>query len=121
MALLAACGGGGGKHTVTGSVSLGPNSYVGGNYGSVCLGSSKGYGDINIGAAVTVKDQDGKLIATGQLERGLVGDGNCVLPFSVEVPAADFYTFEVAHRGGVNYSAGDLKAKNWTVSLTLGS
>lgn len=45
----------------------------------------------------------------------------CRFPFTVmSVPASDFYLIEVAHRGGLTYSAAELKNREWAVELTLG-
>lgn len=47
--------------------------------------------------------------------------GFCEIGFSIpELPEADFYTVEVSHRGGMSYSAADLEARGWQVSLSLG-
>lgn len=94
--------------------------------GGVCLGSS-GFKDISGGAAVTVYDASGKVIAVANTTDGLWtdmptnhGDGTCIFQFTVKnVPASDFYGIEVSHRGQVRYSAADLSDINWAPKLTL--
>jgi hypothetical protein len=86
---------------------------------------SKGYGDVDEGAQVLVKNEAGSLIATGNLGVGKVEPvgryGGCVFPFSIlNVPIAKFYTIEVGDRKGVTYSAQQMKDANWTIGITLG-
>jgi hypothetical protein len=90
-----------------------------------CLGIG-GYLDINAGAQVTVTNQSQTIIGTSQLGQGVPQgssgvETDCLFPFTVTgLPKASFYTFTVGHRGGVTYSASEMAAKGWTVSLTLG-
>jgi hypothetical protein len=118
-------------HTLNGTVSLtdvgdltlGTSPSIGGTDGN-CYGTG-GYSDMAEGADVTVKDGAGKILATGSLGGGTGSISNfassCSFEFTVQVPDADFYTVEVSHRGGVNFSHADLESKGWTVSLSLGS
>lgn len=84
--------------------------------------SDTGYDDIREGASVTVANEKGTTIATGSLGSGRVSEWplRCIFSFSVEVPKAKFYKFEVSHRGQVQKSFEELKADGWKVSLTLG-
>lgn len=86
-----------------------------------CLGQG-GYSDIAPGAQVTVRDQSGEVIALAQLEPH-PGDTTpaCLFTFSVEVPEAKFYSFEVSHRGQVSFSKKDLAEGNWSIELALGN
>lgn len=91
----------------------------------MCAGSG-GYSDIAGGAAVTIADQTGTVIATGQLDDGHadVSDaGNpidCTFSFSVlHVPdGKTFYGVTVSHRGAIQFSAD--RAKGGDVALSLG-
>lgn len=85
-----------------------------------CTGTG-GYSDISEGAAVTVKDQDGRIIATSSLGKSHATSTTCEFQFVITpLPRADFYSIEVSHRGEVTYSKADLQAQDWTVALTLG-
>lgn len=95
------------------------------NENSRC-GGSGGYSDITEGAAVTITDQGGTVIATGQLDAGHaeVGDSNrpisCTFTFSVlHVPGdKTFYGVQVSHRGAIQFSAD--RAKSGDVGVSLG-
>ena len=105
-----------GSDTAGSSVEVDPD-------GSCSAGG--GFDDVNAGTAVTVYDKTGTIIATTSLGAGVgtaqeqssqfpdIYIGTCVLPFSVQVPASDFYQVEVSHRGRITVSkaeAGDVKA-----------
>jgi hypothetical protein len=85
--------------------------------------TSGGYTDISNGAAVTVYDAAGTVVAKGTL--GLGTDGlplsrqECVFPVSVpNVPAGPrFYQVEISHRGKLTVSADDAVAGRFTASL----
>lgn len=119
--LLVACGGSvaASTHDMTGSIAV--SQYMGSRgLGTECTGHG-GYDDIHEGAAVVVKDEGGKILATSQLDAGkITGLGECTFAFSVgSVPDASFYQFEVSHRGEVTYAKKDLSDAGWTVKLTL--
>lgn len=108
------------KREVTGTLTLVDSDVVGDS--DDCYGTG-GYDDIESGAQVVVKDGAGKTIATGRLGAGEFDDElvtTCTLPFVVEVPNADFYSFSVSHRGELNYSREELEDEGWDVGLTLG-
>ncbi len=84
-----------------------------------CTGAG-GYSDIREGAAVTVRDGSGDVIATGRLEGGVVEGSLCIHVFQVDVPRADFYSFEVSNRGELTYSYQDMVDAEWQVALSLG-
>lgn len=93
-----------------------------------CKAQSGGYDDIHAGAQVTVRDADGKTVALGTLDSGLLAGkpgtllilSKCSFSFSItDVPSGgDFYSVEVAHRGQVNYSAVQMQS---ALKLTLGT
>lgn len=79
-----------------------------------CSGTG-GFSDITEGAAVTVKDASGKVVAVGRLGVGTPGGveeigsikaaAQCAFVFQVpNVPGSDFYGVEVSHRGQITYS-----------------
>jgi hypothetical protein len=87
-----------------------------------CQGTG-GYSDIGPDTAITVRDGTGAIIATGRLDASPVDDAparDCEITFSLTVPDAPFYTFEVSHRGELTYSRAELEAVDWTLSFTLG-
>lgn len=111
-------------HLLTGSLELqDPDGWTYGAGDNDCFGDG-GYSDIDEGADVTVKNQDGSIIATGRLEAGRITNQgvNCTFNFSVAgIPDATFYSVEVSHRGELRYSKAELEQQNWTVTFTLGS
>ena len=83
-----------------------------------CTGYS-GYADIAAGAAVTVYDSAGKVVATGALGTGKPDSAACVFPVRVpEVPGGSkFYRVEVSHRGQITVTAAEAKAGEFAASL----
>jgi hypothetical protein len=109
-----------------------------------------GYEDVTTGAAVTIRDGAGSIVATTTLGGFVLVDtrpdtmqdmsgwdskadplrsdfplvdvilGHCQFSFAADVPDAAFYSVEVAHRGAVNFSTDDLSRASWTVALTVG-
>jgi hypothetical protein len=85
-----------------------------------CSGTG-GYEDIVDGAQVTITNESGTVIGTGNLERSENIDAACRFYFTVpNLPIAKFYGIEVSHRGQVRYSHEQLQGENWNVSLDLG-
>ena len=82
-----------------------------------CFGFG-GYDDIRSGAPVTVKDGKGTIVGVTSLvlDASRSASGHCAYTFTLIASDADFYTIEVAHRGGVTFP----KAEVGQVSLTLG-
>lgn len=83
---------------------------------------STGFDDITDGAAVTVYDAAGTVVAVGQLgKEDSATLGRCMWPLSVaDVPSTSaFYGVEVTHRGKVTVPAAQAKAGD--VHLTLGN
>jgi hypothetical protein len=72
--------------------------------GSECEGSG-GYSDITSGAAVTVKNGSGKLLASTTLGPGSGTTSKCEFNFSVDLTEGeDDYSVTVSHRGDVHYT-----------------
>ena len=89
--------------------------------GSGCEGGG-GYNDIRPGAGITLKDGDGKVLATSSLGAGSGTNTSCDFTFSLtNVPEVPFYTIEISHRGALSYSLSDMKAQVWDLALSLGS
>jgi hypothetical protein len=87
-----------------------------------CAGSG-GYGDIVAGAAVTVYDDAGKVVATGSLGPGKYESADSVAPcvFPVSVPGVPqgpkFFQIEISHRGKLTLSDDDAQSGRFAGSL----
>ena len=118
------------SHTVVGTftvsdagdATLGIGPSIGGTDND-CYGTG-GYSDISSGASVTVKDGQGRILATSSLGSGsgtILGIAAvCTFRFKVVVPDSGFYSVEVGHRGSLDFSRDQLASKGWHVDLTLG-
>jgi hypothetical protein len=93
-----------------------------------CEGSG-GYGDIGPGMPVTVRDEGGEVIGDTTMAAGRAGDPSsstspfsreCLLPFEVTLPRADFYSFELGRRGEITYSYEEMVGFAWQVSFSIG-
>ena len=89
-----------------------------------CAGMND-YSDIKRGAAVTVYDAGGKIVAEGVLDSGNFAEptshmGDCFFPFAVPgVPkGAKSYQVEFSHRGKLTASVAE--ARSGTFGATLG-
>lgn len=109
------------KQTVTVNVTLN-DSQGGWSQDAPCAGTG-GYSDMTAGTAITMKNGDGQVIATGVLPGGVADDATtCTFTASVKnVPRADFYAVSVGGRGEVTSSRSDLEKNAWSFDLTLGS
>lgn len=112
--------------TIEGRILLRQGSEGRGGQPGSCEGRD-GYDDIRAGAQVTVKDENGTVIATGRLEGGQQVEVPsatlyiCEFGFQVDVPAdKSFYAIEVSHRGEITYSRAEMEESAWTVDLELG-
>lgn len=113
-------------HVITGSLVLVANRNT--NYPSNCRGLSQdGQGDIQVGAAVTVRSGAGQILGVGSLTGCQFTDisqpgQSLSLTFSLRVDGvadSDFYTIEVANRGQVPFSRSQLVANGWRAALSL--
>lgn len=111
------------NYAIRGSLKL-VDSNLGGT-DSNCYGTG-GYSDIQAGMPVTIRDGQGKILATGSTGSGshpndeTYGSVQCVFNFQLEnIPKADFYSIEVGHRGQLNYSFTEMEKRGWQVSLSL--
>jgi hypothetical protein len=100
------------------------------DYRSSCAGGSGGYNDVGPGMPVVIRNNDGQVIATGQLGGGGepvdVGIGpkvGCEWTAVVEdVPRGeDYYAIEVGSRGEQIYTGDQLEERGWSIDLSLGS
>ena len=111
-------------HTITGDMTLVDlDEFLYLDDGDSCSGSG-GYGDIDAGTTVNVKDQSGTLIGSGSLGPGKATSklSACVFPFEIEgVKDAKFFQVEVSRRGGLSYSKADMEGMDWTVHASLGA
>jgi hypothetical protein len=104
--------------TVSGTLALTTDDLL--TTASGCAGEN-GYDDITDGAAVTITDATGAVVALGNLAGSqLSGAAECDLYFLVsDVPTGkSFYGIEVSHRGSVKFTEAELASP---VALTLGS
>lgn len=114
-----------GPATVTayGQMNLSLGGFAWNRNPAECWGRG-GYDDIREGVNVTVTDPEGKVVALGELAKGLpviIDDraNSCLFRFEVEVPAGlKFYGIEVSHRGVIQFTQDELTGKG--VTLTLG-
>ena len=115
------------RHTLTGSIELrdsnpiaSPPSIDGTT--SDCRGAGN-YGDLRSGAALTVSDGAGTVLATVTLGPGTGGPPNiCRFEFSlVDVPDVSVYRLAVGHLRVGSFDYGDMQVQDWTVRVVLGS
>lgn len=111
------------RHTIDGTFELNDSDTEFSSIsttGGTCKGTG-GYSDMGPGRPVTVRDDTGKILASTTLGTGTGSSRRCVWVFTLpDVPEVSFYAVEVGRRGEVTYSLADMKANDWTVSLTLG-
>jgi hypothetical protein len=109
------------KHTIKGTMTLyDSETYDYYENGDGCSGEG-GYGDIDEGTDVRVKDASGDLIGSGRLESGTVEGGTCVFDFTVDdVDDASYYSVEVSYRGDLSFSKSEMDDNGWQVDVTLG-
>jgi hypothetical protein len=102
--------------TDTSTLTTGIKSGVSG-----CQGTG-GYSDIGPGTGATLKDGEGKILATATLGSGSGTLITCTFTFTfTNVPEVPFYSFEVGRRGALTYSLDDMKNRGWALGATLGS
>lgn len=110
---------------IRGGVALSGPDNVWGRFqpGAECRGDG-GYRDIDEGAPVRVIDGAGNVVATARIGAGSIQDRpgfqTCLFVFAVDLPAADFYEFEVAGRAGPTFSRAEMEANGWVVALSIG-
>lgn len=122
------------RHPVTGSITLPDATQI--DYltehddARDCQGSGE-FADLVANAQVIARDGAGAVVGTGHVEVGenakeevdnpsLLAEDRppCVMPFSVGVQDADFYTFTIAGwPAELVYSREDLEAVDWTLQL----
>ncbi|MEU9737202.1 hypothetical protein [Streptomyces sp. NPDC048002] len=106
-----------GVFALTGTFELADGAVADGAGG--CQGAD-GYADIFEGAAVTVYDAAGTVIATGSLGESSLAGGKCSFEVNIaDVPRGEsFYQVEVSHRGTVQLTREE--AEFGLLSATLG-
>lgn len=76
---------------------------------------------IGPGGQVTVRNEVGTVIGIATLSDGTITDAGCVFTFSApNIPAATFYTFDVAGIPGQPVPVAMIRDAGWKVALTLG-
>ena len=123
IGLMMAAAGCGSGHSLAGTIKVIESLPLkqANDIGGDCTGVG-GYDDLHAGTAVVVKDETGKVLATGSLAGGkIISLETCQWTFDVaNVPDAQFYQVEVSHRGNVTFSRADLDNTGWKVALSLG-
>lgn len=108
--------------TIKGALMLAddsPNPYAPAitSNGSTCSGSD-GYGDIQPGTQVFVKNSKGDILTTTQLQPGSGNRFRCTFPFSFDITEGeDHYIISVGHRGEISYTFTQLKDDGATLNL----
>lgn len=105
--------------TITGTISLGSSVTVSLTPGFACEGS-RGYSNIGPNSPVTVKDETGTLVATGDMIGSTrPSTSRCLLEFAIdEVPAGKkYYLVEIARRGELSYTEEEAREP---LRLTIG-
>ena len=132
------------SRSVVGSLTLSGEAAGSFYVGEPCESRKSGYDDIHQGARVVAEDEEGTLIGTASLRRGVTvsvegldddtgldrEDGSplivyaCLFEFRFEgLPGdRDFYTFSAGsgNRGSITYSREEMNSNGWQVDLTLG-
>lgn len=89
---------------------------------AICIGRF-GLADFAEGAAVTVRDESGRVVGASYLEAGTIAQGydplTCEWTFTVEVGSAEFYTFEVARHGEITFARAEIESRQGDVYITL--
>lgn len=120
LLVVVVAGRGAATYDVEGTFDLVDSHYLSVADGARCQGHG-GYGDIDSGLQVTVKDATGRLIASSALRTGRVEGSACVFPFQItEITRSDYYTFEVGRRGDLTYSHAEMVANGWEAGFVLG-
>lgn len=121
---LSGSSGGGKSFTLRGGLTLDDSSTTSLDTDDTKCAGGGGFDDIREGAAVTVYDAAGGVVAAGSLGAGVYASAGdvttpCVFLFSVRgVPAGSkFYSVEVSHRGKLTVSAADARAGKFAASL----
>ena len=107
--------------TVDGTLTLGDFTKFGNmKAGDSCEGTG-GYDDINRSTQVVAKDGNDILAITSLGAGSADSTGNCLYSFTLNnIDKKDFYSFEVSHRGVLNFSYDELKDQDYKVDFTLG-
>ena len=89
---------------------------------SCASGGDGGYNDIAPGMPVTVKDEEGTVLASTTLpSKGHESSVGCIWTMHVLVPDdAKQYGVEGGRRGTVTYSHSQMVKKDWKVELSVG-
>ncbi len=107
------------RHNIVGTVIL--NESAGRFRLSHCEGSG-GDGDLTSSAPVSVRDGQGRLLATSRLGPGKTSShSECTFTCVVRnVADATTYAIKVSHRAVISRSRGDLQLSEWTVTMAVG-
>ena len=87
-----------------------------------CVGED-GYDDIGPGLAFELRDEAGELLGSTALQEGFVLEpGRCSFHAMIRrVPNAEVYILTSEDRGELRFSAGEMEANDWVITMSLGS
>jgi hypothetical protein len=87
-----------------------------------CVGED-GYDDIGPGLAFELRDETGDLLGSTALQEGFVLEpGRCSFHATIRaVPNAEVYVLTSENRGELRFSAGEMEANDWAITMSLGS
>lgn len=109
----------GGKHDLTVIVKLQCQDGVSCEWGDDTQGCRGlgGYSDLHDGMRITVRNSEGKVLASGAMEDFT---GICSFRAELEVADADYYEIEAGNRSPYVVSKSELESNDWSIRLTLG-
>jgi hypothetical protein len=87
-----------------------------------CVGED-GYDDIGPGLTFELHDETGELLGSTALREGFVLEpGRCSFHTAIQgVPSAEVYVLTSETRGELRFSAREMEANDWTITMSLGS
>ena len=85
------------------------------------LGAGGGFSDLVPGAQVVIADASGTVIATGELQGGVLSIHGCTFTFRIaKIPTESYYEITVTQRGALDYSYSEMQKDGWHVTSTIG-
>jgi hypothetical protein len=87
-----------------------------------CVGED-GYEDIGPGLELEIRDETGEVLGSTALRQGFVLEtGRCSFHAIVRgVPDAEVYVVSSEERGELRFSAGEMEANDWVVTMSIGA
>lgn len=96
-------------------------TYLGDTVHDIAKKHCQGRVAVGPGVQVTVRNETGTVIGIATLSDGMITSAGCVFTFkAASIPAATFYSFDIAGIPGQPVPAAKVIADGWTVALTMG-